>query len=660
MSEITGKIDKYAEKFLNLLGEILEQELKLRRSREITCKRENRDAHSFNPHSMRSSKNNYCENKHLKILQKLNINEEDMSLSDLEDEILKSCQRGGSYSTQTSHSTPHQLKERKFSRNQSSISSSEIFSIKKEPKTVNSFNSQIIKEMGQSSSKISKTSTDEMDVDSDNQSNFRVDELTQENLKSHLHVLENKNEENEIISNCSNSKEINTNSNTSTIELNLNLKSIEELQEQKKLLEQNDISIYNQKNVEVISTSSVISLDNSKSPCGYFPSTLQGFEKFTESIQDSKIHQPLRNITYTNGYDTWHDSRKSSENFMEMDVEEESEDLHFRVSEEKVEFYEENNINYSNNNIYNNCNFSTPYQTTPYANSHNLPTLKRNLQPCHTGTFKVPKTYKVDPSQEACSNLNFYNKPFIPKAKAKEKLKNIVPFLRDFKPRFLKKENIDKKILRKFRNYVKIVHKTDHEALDTFDKNFWKNFVNHNLLPPMKYEDESIKVEFKSFNTKYLLWLFSKEGSVKLYTEFSIKFSEQILQDFISAYDLMNNTTEQGIIEKLKYYISAIPEIYSKRGNLMDTVGWTDTYTSLCTPSNYSYISPEERLASYLGLENNFQVGQTFSLKFYEGPRRCGVEFNEDFRNEHRDHYDTYPHFVDSVMNASYESVPSS
>ena len=671
-SEITGKIDKYAEKFLNLIEEILEQELKLRRSRESACKRENMNPHSFNPHSMRGANNNYCENKHLNILKKLNINEDDMRLSDLEDEILKTCQTGGSGTSSTqaaqTHSQSHsQSQDRKFSQNQNSISSSEIFSIKKEPKTVNtsSFNSQIINEMGKVSCKISKNSknsTDEMDVDdvddkdSDSQSKYCI-KYEETQTQTQQEILEKNDQKN-------------TNLNSNTIELNLKLKSIQELQEQKKLLEQSDtsMSLYNQKNVEVISTSSMISLENmlAQPTSVFFPSTLEGFQKFAESIQDSKIHQPFKNITYTNGYDTWHDSRKSSENFMDMDVEEGG-DLHFRLSEEKVQLYEENNLNYSNG-INRNINMYSSSKSTPYSysNNNNYPALRRNLEPSQFGAFKVPKSYKVDPSQEACSNLNFYNKPFIPKAKAKEKLKNIVPFLREFKPRFLKKENIDKKILRKFRNYVKIIHKTDLKALDTFDKLFWANFVNHNLLPPMKYDEEGLKVEFKSFNTKYLLWLFSKEGSVKLYTEFSAKFSEQILQDFISAYDLMNNKEEQGIIEKLKYYISAIPEIYSKRGNLIDTMGWSDTYTNICTPSNCSYISPEERLASYLGLENNFQGGQALSLKFYEGPRRCGAEFLEDFRNGlnglngHQEYYDSYNPYVDSVMNASYDSVPSS
>ena len=589
--EITAKIDKYSDKFLNLLQEIILNELKL--SRSGVCKSKSQSQ------SQRIPLNAYCENKHIQVLRKLDISEDDSCLSDLEDEIMRTCQSGG---------TSHQQRERK---------TSEVFTIKKEPKQKQNMNI---------------------------------------NMNLNLNVINYEDKQKPIERN---EYEINTTHSNHSITGN---------------------SI-NQFNFNQIENDHEINLESNQTrEISLSITTLQQFEKFAETDQEAKIYQPLRNINYTTGFETWHESRKSSENYMDVE-----EDINFGVNDNISHIHSVHNTHSNNNQInpslfndsvyYNNYSgINTNSNTNSISINNNSHTFNNScsknptpMLPPKDSLFKVPKSYKIDPMLESCSNLNFYNKPFIPKAKTREKLKNIVPFLREFKPRFLKKENIDKKILRKFRNYVKVIYKTDQEALNNKDRNFWQNFISANLLPPMKYEDER-KIEFKSFNTKYLLWLFSKEGCCKFYQDFASKFGEGILQVFISAYDLINNTTEEGIIDKLKYYIHAIPEIYKKRDGLIILASSCDTTSNL---SYTTKLHSEELLASYLGWETDArvaQMGSTFNLKNFgetTGYRRCGsgrdlYDRPERMYYEDHDNYESQCNFADSVMNVSFDSIPSS
>ena len=188
------------------------------------------------------------------------------------------------------------------------------------------------------------------------------------------------------------------------------------------------------------------------------------------------------------------------------------------------------------------------------------------------------------------SNFNYYSRQYIPKiSKKSEKFKNQIPFLKEFNPKFLKKENIDKKILRKFRNFVKASIEND-QKIPSNSKNkdsiknktpkknenspnkikenlFLNKFIRKNLLPPMYYLDEENKIsnEFRSFNTNYMLWLFNQEGIKEMYKSFTDKLGNEILNEFIESYDLekVNKNKEIGIIQTLKDYIFTIDQIYT-------------------------------------------------------------------------------------------------
>ena len=171
--------------------------------------------------------------------------------------------------------------------------------------------------------------------------------------------------------------------------------------------------------------------------------------------------------------------------------------------------------------------------------------------------------YLNDPN----SNYNNFTKKYIVEISSKKRFRDFHPFLKDFNPKFLKKENIDKKIFRKFRKFFKSYYK-DNKNSPIFSKNvfFWKKFYTQNLLPPVKIENNGEIIEHKSFNTQYLIWLFNQEGITELFKLFLKKESENVVNNFITEYNL-NNSNEPNIIGKLKQYMDYIPEIYGAANN---------------------------------------------------------------------------------------------
>ena len=162
------------------------------------------------------------------------------------------------------------------------------------------------------------------------------------------------------------------------------------------------------------------------------------------------------------------------------------------------------------------------------------------------------------------SNYNNFTKKYVVKNNPKKRFRDIHPFLKTFNPKFLKKENIDKKIFRRFRKFVKSVLKQNSKNKAIIIKNelFWKKFCEKNLLPPVKIvENNGELIEHKSFNIKYLMWLFNQEGAIELFNLFSEKEGENVIDSFINEYNL-KKSKEPNIIQKLRDYMKYIPDIY--------------------------------------------------------------------------------------------------
>jgi len=132
--------------------------------------------------------------------------------------------------------------------------------------------------------------------------------------------------------------------------------------------------------------------------------------------------------------------------------------------------------------------------------------------------------------------------------------------IKEYKFKKIKRENVDKKILRKFKKFLKnrLKEKTENEVKNYIKNNgFWPDYISMNLMPPFSYEKENIS--FKSFNTQYLCWFFEHKFSLELFNIF-IK---------IKYYDLLNKIKEDCKLKEnsddynlLKVYMNSMPMIY--------------------------------------------------------------------------------------------------
>ena len=143
--------------------------------------------------------------------------------------------------------------------------------------------------------------------------------------------------------------------------------------------------------------------------------------------------------------------------------------------------------------------------------------------------------------------------------------------IKEYKFKLLKRENVDKKILRKFKKYLKAKskEKEDNEIKNYIKNNdFWSEYIKQNLMPPFKYEKEKEKVSFKSFNTQYLCWFFEHKYSLELYNFFIKEKYDNLIHEIKEANNLKENCDDFSLI---KNYINTMPLIYGKENQNRST-----------------------------------------------------------------------------------------
>ena len=230
--------------------------------------------------------------------------------------------------------------------------------------------------------------------------------------------------------------------------------------------------------------------------------------------------------------------------------------------------------------------------------------------------------YWTDPN----SNYNNFTKKYEIKNNPKKRFRDIHPFLKTFNPKFLKKENIDKKIFRRFRKFVRSIYRTN-KNLPLFKKNplFWQKFYSKNLLPPVKImlSQNGQLIEHKSFNTQYLIWLFNQEGTSELFEMFAKNETENVIKNFIEEYDL-SDSKEPDIIGKLREYIKYIPEIYCGQNHIKKII-LEENISNM--EINYLNKKEEEDLES---IESGISSSNPFNLKFDEIGKKNFKEISYD------------------------------
>ena len=190
--------------------------------------------------------------------------------------------------------------------------------------------------------------------------------------------------------------------------------------------------------------------------------------------------------------------------------------------------------NYSNN-IYNNQNFNND-------NNREISTQTKSSKS------------KINKKSQKGSNKKAKNKN-------EEIIFNQLPFLNSFKPKYIKRETIDKKIIRTFKNYVVKEYKEHRLELNnvTMDQDFFINLVNGNLLPPIDFYDATTGeyIKFNSFNCSYLLWFFSKKGVKEIYGNFINEKGKDFINSLSDYYEISPEEKSQ-----LNSYIFNFPFIF--------------------------------------------------------------------------------------------------
>ena len=135
-----------------------------------------------------------------------------------------------------------------------------------------------------------------------------------------------------------------------------------------------------------------------------------------------------------------------------------------------------------------------------------------------------------------------------------------LPILSSFKPKYTKRETIDKKIIRSFKQFI--VNQYNQKLFDpntSKDYSFFLILINNNILPPIDIYDVSSneKIYFKSFNANFLLWFFSKQGIKELYSKF-IQIEGTNFIDNISKYYEISEEERLSLIN----YFNNLPFIF--------------------------------------------------------------------------------------------------
>jgi len=202
-------------------------------------------------------------------------------------------------------------------------------------------------------------------------------------------------------------------------------------------------------------------------------------------------------------------------------------------------------------------------------------------------TISIKASSKVSKTKFQVNKTNC-QKEQCTKNETKPKVK--ISFFKDFSVKFTKRENIDKKVLRKFRKFLKDNNKKIAQELA--GKLFWNKFIQDNLLPPMKYQPEN--VEYKSFNTNYMVWLMSHKGAVELYEKFISEHFEEILSMFIGKFNLK----EGEELQQLRHYIKNLASIFNSATNNESTECNVQCCTTITIKEEetYTHVSNEKQI----------------------------------------------------------------
>ena len=192
------------------------------------------------------------------------------------------------------------------------------------------------------------------------------------------------------------------------------------------------------------------------------------------------------------------------------------------------------------------------------------------------------------------------------------------------KPKNIRKINFTKKIVRKFKKYLKT-------RLDSIRYEFWILFVKENYLPPFKLDNN---IEYKSFSQSYLKWLFNHEGGIELYNDYIIQKGDIEIKRMLDSYSIKDEFQK----EKMEKYFREFALIFSERKKF-----------------DREYI--QEQIESAMGINKNLDVKR--DELFSDLLNELKDDKNENKKYERRRGFINYDWF-DKIIKSDSSSNSSS
>jgi len=337
----------------------------------------------------------------------------------------------------------------------------------------------------------------------------------------------------------------------------------------------NNLEYNNIKNKNIESKDLIVNEENKDDLDLENYSTKEEFSDFEDEIQqkcvDNQEQKEIKtDVTSAKLYDN--NEITFSENEFKLNSFGENPDLSFPISNSKLfksSFEYENNfinipeqnefiINTSTKNI--NNKFEDDIFSNKFSEDKNNCNINQ-FNEIHTNINVIQKENKKKEKKEKKKAPKKETKKNN-KTKKEETIFSQLPYLNSFKPKYIKRETIDKKIIRLFKNYIIKEYKGGRFKIDKkiVDQHFFINLVNGNVLPPFEFHEVGTEeyIKFNSFNCGYLLWFFSKKGVKDLYNNFISEKGKEFINDMSQYYEL--GTEDEKY--QLENYIMNMPNIF--------------------------------------------------------------------------------------------------
>ena len=221
-----------------------------------------------------------------------------------------------------------------------------------------------------------------------------------------------------------------------------------------------------------------------------------------------------------------------------------------------------NHVIFKNKNNFINCCFYNDkinnLKNNNLINKNNI-NFNNNINIISNSNISINDSFINTSTKENKSNTKVYTNESLKCEQFDLRKKRI----KKYKFHILKRENVDKKVLRKFKKFLKtkLKEKAENVVKSYINNNkFWPDYIKMNLMPPFNYDKEKIK--FKSFNTKYLCWFFDHKYALELFNIF-IKINKYDILKLIENSYHINNNSDDYIL--LKSYIDTMPLIYGNK-----------------------------------------------------------------------------------------------